>query len=224
MLAIRWLLVCVLALGSLAPGADDAPTEPYLGDRYYFDRCPECNRLLGTRGDVIERWWDLRQVRFCHADCVATFESDLAAGFARLDAKMLADQLPLYPLATCLVTGVPLPETPVDIIFRNRLIRLADESARKAFLDDPARYWALLDEAIISHQSKRYWITKCPEQGTTIDPRTDFLFTVVCAQRIVRVCCDDCHDRVKARPSQYLPLIDSALRHPPAGFKPKETP
>jgi hypothetical protein len=222
--AITWLLVCLLTLESLTVPSHEPPTEPYLGDRFYFDRCPECRRLLGTRGDAIERWYDLRHVRFCHSECVATFEADPAAGFARLDAMMRDDQLPLYPLSTCLVSGVVLPDAPVDFIFRNRLIRLADDAARERFIDDPARYWALLDEAIISHQSQRYWITKCPEQGTEIDPRTDFLFTVVCAQRIVHVCCDDCHDRVKARPSQYLPLIDSALRNPPAGFKPKETP
>jgi hypothetical protein len=193
-----------------------AATQPC--DRFYFDRCPECNRLLGTRGDVLEKWYDGRHIRFCHADCLSHFEADLNDGFRRLDARQTIDQLPFYPLTTCLVSGVALPEKPVDFIFRNRLIRVRGEPERELFLKDPARYWPALDEATMSHQAPRYWITKCPEQGAQLDLPNDLQFTVVVAQRIVRVCCDDCHERVKERPSQYLPLIDSALRHPPPGF------
>lgn len=193
-----------------------ATTQP--ADRFYFDRCPECNRLFGTRGDPVQKWYDGRHIRFCHADCLTHFESDMKDGFRRLDAKQIQDQLPFYPLTTSLVSGVVLPEKPIDFIFRNRLIRVAGEAERVEVQNDPARYWSQLDEAIMVHQAPRYWITKCPEQGAQLDLPNDLQFTVVVAQRIIRVCCDDCHDRVKERPSQYLPLIDSALRNPPPGF------
>jgi hypothetical protein len=209
--------VCLAAMLHAGSAPGPVPTSQP-ADRFYFERCPECDRLLGTRGDPIEKYYDARQVRFCQAECATEFEADLSASYRRLDARQKIDQLPLYPLGTCVVSDVILPNEPVDFIFNNRLIRVAGEAEKTSFLADPKPYWDKLDSATIAHQARRYWVAKCPEQGAALDLPNDEQFTVVVAQRIVRVCCEECHDRVRERPSQYLPLIDNALRNPPAWF------
>jgi hypothetical protein len=197
-----------------------AAQDPVEGDRYYLNRCPQCHRYLGTRGDPIERSYDHRHIRFCHEECRVAFEANLPNSIARLDDQMIADQLPWYPLQSCVVTGEPLPAVPIDLIFRNRLVRLSNESARTKFLADPSTFWQKLTDATIEFLLPRYWVTKCPEQGTQLKPKADPQLIVVCASRIVRVCCLDCYDRVIERPANYLPLIDSALRSGPATSRP----
>jgi hypothetical protein len=217
------LLGCIAGFASAEPPATRPAAASAFGDQYYLNRCPQCQRYLGTRGDPVEKYYQQRHVRFCHADCQAEFEANLQESLARLDAFMIADQLPWYPLSRCLVSDVALPAKPHDLIYRNRLLRLADHAAVDRFMQDPDGFMEKLDEATIAFHAPQYWISKCPEQGTRLEARIEPQLTVVCASRIVRVCCRDCYDRVIERPSNYLPLIDHAIRSGPAG-KPDDSP
>ena len=66
-----------------------------------------------------------REVRLCCAGCIKPFESDPGKYFAKIDEKIVADQLAIYPLETCPVSQQPLGAMgkPVNFVHNNRLVR-----------------------------------------------------------------------------------------------------
>jgi len=195
---------------SPAPQAADAQAPT--GDGYYLPACARCDRLLGSRGDVIDAVADRRRVRFCCADCRNEFFRDTAAGLAGLDRRLIEDQASWYPTDTSIVSGRPLGATPVNVIWGNRLVRVTDASEAAAFRADPQPYIEQLDRLVIARQAPLYVIRKCPVQGTRLDDEVEASLTAVVAGRMIRVCCMDCRQRVLQQPGHYLPLIDFALR------------
>lgn len=88
-----------------------------------------------------------RLYRMCCDKCVVNFDKNLDR-YVRVYEKLLTTkQRGKYPLRTCVVTGVELPEKPFDLVIGTRLVRLADETAAKKFYENPAEYLTKLDEA-----------------------------------------------------------------------------
>lgn len=192
------------------------------GDLYYFVDCAQCDRLLGTRGEPVQRVFDGRHLRFCELACAEQFAADVPAGMGRLDALMIADQAPLYPIETSIVSGRALAGSPRQFVWGNRLIRVCDASEESQFLENPSRFMPALDKATVEARWKGYPVVKCPVQGTRLEDEYNPRMAVVVAQRIVRVCCLDCAARVRGQPSHYLPLIDLANRQAGIGAGGKE--
>lgn len=183
------------------------------GDLYYIDRCPVSGKLLGTEGDPVVRVYDGRLVRFGSDANAAQFERDLPASFAKLDATLIADQRPHYPLTTCLVTNKPLDSSAVEFILFNRLFRVGDRDAEARVRANPDEWFEKLDEAVLAKQAPGYVIHKCPVQGTNLAGKSPSLHRdVVVANRLIRTCCTDCAAIIRDTPSHYVPLIDSSLR------------
>lgn len=180
---------------------------------YYLGVCAQCNGPLGAKGEAIECEIRARPVRFCCSACESAFIQDMPASFERLDALMIADQRPHYTLTTSIVSDRPLPSSPLEFIVADRLIRVIDAAERAEFERDAAAYMARLDRALLKSQRPSYGMPdKCPVQGDILpgDVVTDF----VIASRMVRVCCLRCERVVRARPYQYLSMVDYARRHP----------
>jgi len=180
-------------------------------DGYYLSTCATCGGLLGSKGEAVDVVRDGRKLRFCGHTCARIFESSPAQVLARVDAAMIADQLPHYPLTTSLVSGKPLGTQRVDFVWGNRLFRAADAAKRDTIVVDAATFIARLDKAVVAAQTPTYaMLTKCPVQGDILpgDPVID----MVVANRMVRVCCGTCVRVVKARPYQYLAMVDYANR------------
>lgn len=190
-----------------------APTaeERRVGDAYYLGSCATCDALLGTKGDTADRVLAGRELRFCCDACREQFEASPGPSAERLDRVMIADQLPHYPLKVSIVSGKPLPEKPFDMVWGNRVFRLAGEDECERVLADPPRYIKLLDRAVIEQQEPTYGMpTKCPVQGDILE--SDTPIDIVVANRMVRVCCWRCVRMVRARPSQYLSMVEYANR------------
>ncbi len=188
-------------------------------DSYYLSTCAMCGGLLGAKGESPEVIREGGRLRLCSSTCVGAFDGDAAASRKRLDAVMIADQRPFYPLGTSLVTGGPLGPHAVEFIWGNRLFRAADAAEREQILADPARYIRILNQAVIKAQAPTYGMPdKCPVQGDILP--SDTPIDMVVANRMVRVCCGRCARVVKARPYQYLGMVEYANRHRAEGGHP----
>lgn len=180
-----------------------------------------CEGLLGAHGNTVDRQYHGRDLRFCRDQCRVRFEGDGASGSAEVDRRMIADQLPLYPLRTSVVSGSTLGENPVDFIVGNRLFRVSTADEQKQVLADSDRYFKILDHAVIQAQRPHYGMpTKCPVQGDILADDVPIDFVV--ANRMIRVCCTRCVRVVKSRPSQYLSMIDYANREAGAQHRAQE--
>ena len=196
-------------------GHDQAPaakTPARVGDAYPFATCPISGKQLGTMGDPVVKVYEGREVRYCCGGCPKKFEKDLQQSLAKLDAKIAADQGPIYPLKTSLVTGKDLPEKPFEFVYGNRLIRLGAEQERAEFAKAPAKYLATLDQAVVGAQGKGYPLKECPVSGEKYGGDMGDPIDLVVAGRLVRVCCKDCKKDVEKDPAKFIGLVDAARK------------
>lgn len=218
-------LACLVVAGVISPVAHSqpqtAPSQPAkpaasaagsrsgdrAGDAYTLGTCPISGDKIGGMGDAVAKVYDGREVRFCCKSCVEDFEKDKAAAWAKIDEQMVKDQLPFYPLETSVVSGKAL-KTPVNYVWNNRLVRLADESEKAEFQKDTAKYIAALDKAVIEKQSASYALKNCPMMGDPIDAADHK--NVVVANRLVEVCCAKCAGRVRQNPAKALAALAPA--------------
>lgn len=208
--------LAVAALGpcGCAPHRASRESEPAAlaaGDGYYLGTCARCDGLLGSKGESLEVVREGRGLRMCCPECIEAFDRDPTAGRAHVDAVLIADQRPHYPLSTSLVSGRPLGAGALDFIWGNRLFRVASDAERRQLQTRPEHYLQLLNEAVCAAQAGRYGMPdKCPVQGDIL--ASDEPFDIVIANRMIRVCCGRCARVVRARPHQYLGMIDYANR------------
>ncbi len=193
------------------PGSPATSTER-AGDPYPLDTCPITGKKLGTMGDPILKLYDGREVRFCCPACPAKFEKDLAANLAKLDEKIIKDQLPLYPLKTSVVTGKDLPGKPYEFAYGNRLIRLGAESEKAEFLKNAKKHLADLDKAVVDAQGKNYPIKTCPVSKEEFGGDMGKPVDMVVAGRLIRLCCKDCKKDVEKDPAKFVAMVDAARK------------
>lgn len=202
------------------PGASDAQAahevdEPK-GDPYLLDTCPISGQKLGSMGDPIVKKIEGREVRFCCGGCVGRFEADTTKHFAEVDKAIAKQQMPFYPLETCVVTGEPLAIDGEDIginhVYKNRLVRLCCKGCVRDFEADPAKHLKALDEAVVKAQLKDYPLTTCAvlensKLGSMGEPAK-----IVVANRLVQFCCAGCQPTFEADPAKFITRIDAAWK------------
>ncbi|MBL9141237.1 MAG: hypothetical protein JNK53_05165 [Phycisphaerae bacterium] len=190
----------------------EKPAAPMIGDPYPFDTCATSGRPVDVKGTPTTRLFDGRELRFCCDGCPAPFEREPAVRFAKLDAKIIKDQAPLYPLTTSVVTGADLPAQPYEFVYGNRLVRLGAESERAEFMKDPAKALAALNAAAIAKQSPTSALKVCPVSEEAIDTGEKETYTMVIAGRMVKLCCKGCAKQVAKDPAKVIAMVDKANR------------
>lgn len=180
-----------------------------IGDPFPLATCPISGGKLGSMGAPIIKTYDGREVRFCCKSCPPKFEKDLAKSLGTLDAAIIKDQAPHYPLSTSVVGGAPLPEKPLDFVYGNRLVRVASEEEKSQFLKEPAKYLSDLDKAVVDAQGKDYPLKKCPVSGEELGAMGKPV-DVVIAGRLVRLCCKSCKKDLMNEPAKFLAAVDAA--------------
>ncbi|MDP1661725.1 MAG: hypothetical protein Q8L55_07400 [Phycisphaerales bacterium] len=202
-----------------APAKSDTAPMTRFANLYPFGTCAVLGKKLGSMGDPIIKVYDGREVRFCCPGCPPKFEKDLAASLKKLDEKIVADQTPIYPLKTSVVSGKALPPKPVDVVSGNRLVRLADESEKAALSKEPAKFIAELDKAVIAAQSKDYpaSLDTCPASGEKLNAEMGKPFDIVIAGRLVRLCCAGCDVDARKEPAKMIAAVDATRKAAGAG-------
>ncbi len=191
---------------------DQTKTDEF-SDPYTLDICPITKLKLGSMGDPVIKEYDGREVRFCCAGCVPKFKKDLKASWKEVDKEMIKDQIPFYPLQTCLISDDDLEDgqnaTAVDFIYNNRLIRVANNSAKEQFYKHPKKYIRKLDEAVKDAQRGDYPLSTClitkMELGSMGEPHE-----IVIANRLIRLCCAGCVSSINKDPLTHITTINEA--------------
>lgn len=122
--------------------ADQLPTYPKMA-------CPVSNNELGKMGAPANHVHEGRLVRFCCPMCEGRFNEDPAAYLAKIDAAVIAEQGPDYPLDVCPVSGNELGAMgePYDHVHGTRLVRFCCGGCVDKFNEEPATYLAKIDAA-----------------------------------------------------------------------------
>ena len=186
-----------------------APDEPYT-----LATCPVSGEKLGSMGEPIVLEADGSQVKLCCKGCTKKFKADTEKYMKVVREGIAAQQLPYYPLETCLVSGEPLTEDGKDIaedvVIGNRLFRVCCKSCIKAVRKDPGKYLAELDAAVIKEQAKHYPLSTCivrdkSKLGSMGDP-----VQRVVGNRLVQFCCKGCEPAFNEDPTKFIASLDAA--------------
>ncbi len=207
----EWTGFVALAFAlAIAQGAGAAVSGGADGDPYPLDTCPVSGHELGSMGEPVVAEYEGREVRFCCDGCPSAFEQDMESHWEEIDAAIIEQQMPHYPLDVCINTGQPLDDengSAHDFVYKNRLVRLCCTGCLAAFEDNPGEMLAKLDEAVVEDQLAEYPMDNCVVRGDELGSMGDPVDYVV-ANRLVRLCCAGCVPALKENPLEYLSALD----------------
>ena len=131
---------------------------------------------------------------------------------AKSDAKIIAEQLPSYPLKTCAVSGEGLDEMggPLDVVQDGRLVRLCCKGCVRALAKNPKEILGKIELAVVEQQKKDYPLTECAVSGEKLGSMGDPI-EMVHGTRLVRLCCKGCLRAFKKDPAKHMAAVDKAL-------------
>lgn len=194
----------------------NAATAPaFAGDPYLLDNDPVTGEKLPAKPVIYSH--EGRELRFANENNVATFKADPAKYLAKVDQQMIQQQLPFYPLETCPVTGEKLGSMgqPVDVIYKNRLVRFCCNGCIKELQKDPGKIIAKLNEAVIAKQGATYPATTCPVSKDKLGGDMGKPVDVVIGNRLVRLCCKSCVKELNENPLKVLSQIQQPANSTP---------
>jgi len=208
-LAAALLLPAATALGGQQSAAD-AKVISYQKVFYPLDVCAVSGQPAAEGEELLDVLYNGRLVRFCCTDCAAKLENpeEAAKIIGKLDAAVIAEQTPLYPLTDCAVSGEKLGSmgAPIDVVVDNRLVRLCCKGCKKALAKDPAKVMADVDAAIIAHGRQTSAIKNCLVSGEDLGSMGDPVERIYGVQ-YVSFCCKGCVKKFEKEPAKYLAKV-----------------
>jgi len=148
-----------------------------------------------------------RLIRVSSNECWEAFVAGPRWFLQRIDAALLEQQGPGYPLTTCAVCGTGLGEGAVDHIRGSRVVRLCGEECVMRFLLDPKPAMAAVDAAWIESLRAGYPTNLCPVMEIDVEAMgtpTEILH----GTRLVRLCCESCVEKFREDPAAWLARLD----------------
>jgi hypothetical protein len=167
---------------------------------YPLTICPACAKALPAT--PIEYVKDNHLYRLDAATCQKVVDADPARVWKKVEAAVIAQQKPTYPLKISAVSDTALEATAVDYVYGTRLVRLASADEVAVFEKSPAPAMAKIDKALIEAQLAGYAMKTCPvskEELGKDGPAVDYLY----GTKLVRFCCKDCIAAFEKDPSKY---------------------
>ncbi len=181
-----------------------------IGMPYTLTICAVSGEKLDSKGQAVMKKFHGREFRFCGDECVKLFEEDQEGHIEKVDALMIQDQLPFYPMTTCFMMDEPLDVNgaSIDFIFDNRLVRLCCHDCKDMFHKNPGKYFKHIEKELIKQQTKSYPLTTCAVAGTPLDGMGGPDWMIV-GSRVVGLCCAGCRPKVERDPANYFNKIDA---------------
>ena len=103
-----------------------------------FKKCPVSGESYEKpESQPVEFVHGTRYIKLCCSSCVKAFEYGPEIFMKEIDAAYIAEQLKGYPLKTCPISGKPLGEKPVDLLYGTTLVRLCCKGCKKSFEESP---------------------------------------------------------------------------------------
>ncbi len=191
-----------------APASDANQTAS--GDPYLLDTDPVSGKRLGPVDKQVIVVLEAREFRFASAQNADAFKAAPERYLPAVDAKLIGQQMPLYPLETCLVSGHKLgkPGTSYDFVHWNRLVRLSSKEHLATFLKDVPKYIGKLDAAVIEHQKGKYKRATCVVSSEKLGGAMGEPIDHVAGNRLIRFCCKSCLKDFGKDPLKYMAKLD----------------
>lgn len=188
------------------PAGLDKPTAT--SQLYPLDICIVTGEKLGSMGDVVIYNHEGREIRFCCQGCVSKFEANADDYLGKIDAAIIEQQLADYPMKnTCIAQGCDItPDTAQKVVVGNRLLLGGCMGCATTIREDPEKYIAMLDAAVIKAQLATYPSTTCPVTDEPLGGMGEVV-DVVYAGKLVRFCCAGCIKAFSADPAKYMAKI-----------------
>ncbi|MCC6486460.1 MAG: hypothetical protein IT364_03095 [Candidatus Hydrogenedentes bacterium] len=137
----------------------------------------------------------------------------VAAFFALSGLAMAADTAvgDPYSLDHCVMSGKKFAEgsTPVVANLNGREIKFCCDGCKGKFEADPAAVFSKVDKEMIEQQKKSYPLDTCLVEGGKLEEgkAVDYVYN----NRLVRLCCDGCKEKIAADPAKYIGELDKAV-------------
>ncbi len=203
------LCVMVVFVGSGLVFGTVATADDHKGDPYPLADCPVMSSALDSMGGPVSLVHEDREIRFCCNACIGRFENDAEAFLAKIDEKIIEDQLAVYPLENCINADVPLGDNAVNFVVNNRLFRTCCNNCATAVKEDAEEFYKKLDAAVAEKQGEDYALDTCPVSGQELGSMGDPVEVVV-ANRLVKLCCAGCVGGVAKNPVEIIEKVDAA--------------
>jgi YHS domain-containing protein len=181
------------------------------GDPYLLDVDAVTGKSLPAPDKQVTIVVDGREFRFATAKNAETFQAEPAKYIPAVDAKLIAQQRPFYPLETCVVSGADLGQDTVDFVYMNRLVRVSKKEHQATFMLEPTKYVAKLDAAAIERQKPAYPSKTCLVSGEELGSMGAPIDRVA-GNRLVRFCCKGCLKDFDAEPLKFLAKLDGGAK------------
>lgn len=167
----------------------------------------------GEHGEIIEVVHrsdsGARLFRLCCKGCKKALAKTPDEFVAALDARIVAEQSPSYPLDVCPVGGEPLGEGAVDVVVGTRLVKLCCNDCKQGLAKDPAAVIAKLDAALIEKQAAAYPLDTCLVSGEKLGGMGEPV-TFVYGYRVAKVCCKACIKGVAKKHDETIAKLAGA--------------
>jgi hypothetical protein len=186
-------------------------SKTFAGDPYLLSTDAVSGKPLGPIAQQVIVQHEGRELRFAGQKTAAAFKAAPSKFLPAVDKKMIAQQLPYYPMETCVVSGEELDGDmgeAVDVIYKNRLVRLCCNGCKKKLAKDPAGVIGKIDKAVLAAQVKSYPLKTCAVSGDELGEMGDPIDMVV-GNRLVRLCCKGCKKKLAKDPLAYLAKLGS---------------
>lgn len=182
----------------------DWPGDPYLltTDAVTGESLPDEPVILTHEG---------REFRFASSANQETFLKNPDQYIPAVDEQMIEAQLALYPLTTCPIAKAQLGSMgdPIDLIYKNRLVRFCCAGCDDKFKADPDQHIAALDDAVKAAQRPDYPTDTCVVSGEKLGDHGETIERVY-GNRLIRFCCPACESDFKKNPAAYLAKLNAA--------------
>lgn len=162
-----------------------------------------------------------RRFRTCGDECRAKLEKEPTGFVEKLDAALIAAQLPQYPLTHCPITGKVLGAMgePVRLILDDTLVQLCCAGCAPSAHARAAAIVERIHDQAYAAQRAGYARKTCVISDHELGPDA---VDVMVGTRLVRLCCEDCIEDLAKSPQTALAALPPVVAREgasPAGAK-----
>jgi hypothetical protein len=150
-----------------------------------------------------------RTFRTCCKKCMGKVQKAPEDFVKKLDAAVIAQQLPTYPLGTCPVSGEKLGGMgePTQVVLDGTLVQLCCPKCVKKATADSAAMAQKVRDAAFTAQMAKYPLKTCPVSGKELG--ADAVNTMF-GTTLVRTCCEKCVAAIEKDPAKYMSKMTAA--------------
>ncbi len=176
-----------------------------------FSQCLVSGKKLAEVKNPVVYNHEGRNIYFADAACFDKFKANKDAYVKKFDDAMKRVQASFYPLDRCVVTGEKFAEgkEPVNYLYKERLVRFCCPSLIPQFNENPTKYLAKLDAAVIAQQKEQYPLQTCLVSGGKLKSMGG-PYNHIYGNQLVRFCCKGCVPAFNKNPGKYMSKLYKA--------------